>query len=88
MKSQQHLTCTCANVQKQCVQSCTLEGGLVHAGHAGAVVLSWKTVDVNFKWDRAHRRTEVKQTHLLDQRREEERFNVRSWQQEARLSAI
>lgn len=45
--------------------SCTLERGLVHAGHAGAVVLSWETMDVNFKWYRANRRTEVKQTHLL-----------------------
>jgi len=47
-----------------------LEGGLVHAGHAGAVVLSWKTMDVNFQWDRAHRRTEVKQSHLLDKAEE------------------
>lgn len=43
-----------------------MKGGLVHAGHAGAVVLSWETVDVDFKRDRANRWTEVKQTHLLD----------------------
>ena len=36
----------CVNHVDMC--SCTLEGGLVHAGHAGAVVLSWESVDVNF----------------------------------------
>lgn len=43
----------------------TLEGRLVHAGHAGAVVLTWKATDVNFQRYGTNRRTEVKQTHLL-----------------------
>lgn len=43
----------------------TLEGRLVHAGHAGAVVLTWETMDVNFQRYGPNRRTEVKQTHLL-----------------------
>lgn len=66
---------------------CTLEGGLVHGGHTGAVVLSWETMDVNLQRDGANRRTEVKQTNLLhrhDRRRGErerrkKRFNVSSW---------
>lgn len=70
----------------------TLEGRLVHTGHAGAVVLTWETMDVNFQWYRANRRTEVKQTHLLHKeegrgegrkRKEEKRFNVSSWHHEA-----
>lgn len=51
--------------------NCTLEGWLVHAGHAGAVVLTWETMDMNLQRDRANRRAEVKQTHLFH--REEER---------------
>lgn len=71
--------------------SCTLEGRLVHAGHAGAVVLPWETMDVNFQRYRANRRTEVKQTHLLHreegrgrvEKKKEKRFNVSRWQREA-----
>jgi len=47
----------------------TLEGRLVHAGHAGAVVLPGETVDVNFQRYGAYRRTEVKQTHLSEEKR-------------------
>lgn len=43
----------------------TLEGWLVHAGHAGAVVLTWEAMDVNLQRYRANRWTEVKQTHLF-----------------------
>lgn len=44
----------------------TLKRGLVHGCHAGAVVLSWETIDVDFQRDGTNRRTEVKQAHLLD----------------------
>lgn len=64
----------------------TLEGGLVHAGHARTVVLSWETVDVNFQRYRANRRAEVKQTHLLHTKEGEERFNVSSWELKPHLA--
>lgn len=38
----------------------TLKGGFIHAGHAGTVVLSWKTVDVDFQRNGTHRRAEIK----------------------------
>lgn len=44
----------------------TLECRLVHTSHAWAVMLSWETLNVNFQWNRAHRRSEVKQTHLVN----------------------
>lgn len=43
----------------------TLEGGLVHAGHAGAVVLTRESVDVHLQRNRTDRRAKIKQPHLL-----------------------
>lgn len=43
----------------------TLEGGLVHAGHAGAVVLTGETLDVDLQRDGTNRRAEIKQAHLF-----------------------
>lgn len=82
------------NSKKVYLSSCTLESGFVHGGHTRAVVLSWKTVDVNLQRDGSNRRPEVKQTHLLHKRESEEkekgtktkRFNVSSWQRAAHLS--
>lgn len=42
----------------------TLEHRFVHRRHARTVMLAGETVDVHLQWDRAHRGTEVEQTHL------------------------
>lgn len=65
----------------------TLEGGLVHAGHAGAVVLTREPLDVDLEGDGPNRRAEVKQTHLFHGEQEEEEkkgdFNRSSCHHEA-----
>lgn len=49
-----------------------MESGLVHAGHAGAVVLTREPLDVDLEGDGPNRRAEVKQTHLFRSEREKE----------------
>lgn len=49
-----------------------MESGLVHGGHAGAVVLTREPLDVDLEGDGPNRRAKVKQTHLFHNEQEEE----------------
>jgi len=42
----------------------TLKARFIHGSHTRAVMLPCKSVDVNFHWNRPHRGTKIKQTHL------------------------